>query len=49
MVAVISTYLVLVMANVLLFRGDGNDEKSKDILEPRCKKMDKESIQNYYQ
>ena len=47
MVAVISTYLVLVIGNVLLFRADGNDEKSKDILEPRCKKMDKESIQKF--
>ena len=41
MIAVISTYVGLVFANAVLFRDGGNTKESKDILEPRCKKMDK--------
>ena len=41
MVAVISTYIILVIANMLLFSGYGGKKDNKDILNPRCKTMDK--------
>ena len=40
LVAVISTYIILVIANMLLFSGDGGKNDNKDILKPRCKTMD---------
>ena len=44
MVVVISTYIILVLANVVLFREDGDKKNGKDILQPRCKTMDKVTI-----
>ena len=43
LVAVISTYIILVIANMLLFRGNGGKNDNKDILQPRSKTMDRVS------
>jgi len=41
MIAVITTYILLVFVNNVLLRDDGRNKDSKDILQPRCKTMDK--------
>ena len=47
MVAVISTYIVLVIANMLLFSDEGSKKDNRDMLPPKSKNMDKVGVNKY--